>query len=138
MLRTITIQKRLLAAFGALALLLTITGLFGLQSLAKVRAQADFVETAVVAGLAGIGSLGTDINRNRALTLRLLLSLDITQEGDTFNSINNIRQDILDEEKPYEASIFDAHRRTSVCHRRLVIDCCGTVWRHIQRGAALA
>ena len=111
MLRTITIQKRLLVAFGALALLLAITGVFSLQSISKVRAQADFVETAVVAGLAGIGSLGTDINRNRALTLRLLLSLDITQEGDTFNSINNIRQDILDEEKPYEASIFDAQER---------------------------
>ena len=111
MLRTITIQKRLLVAFGALALLLAITGLVSLQSLSKVRAQADFVETAVVPGLSGIGAIGTGINRNRALTMRLLLSLDITQEGGTFNEINNLREEILRVEKPYEESIFDAQER---------------------------
>lgn len=111
MLRTITIQKRLLAAFGALALLLAITGVFSLQSISKVRAQADFVETAVVPGLSGIGAIGVGINRNRALTMRLLLSLDITQEGETFNAINKLREDILKVEKPYEASIFDAQER---------------------------
>src|SRR5690606_16957862 len=106
MLRTISIQKRLLAAFGALALLLTITGLFSLQSLSKVRAQADFVETAVVPGVSGIGGIGTGINLNRALTMRLLLSLDITQEGETFDTISRLREEILNLEKPYEASIF--------------------------------
>ena len=111
MLRTITIQKRLLAAFGALALLLAITGVFSLQSISKVRAQADFVETAVVPGLSGIGAIGTGINRNRALTMRLLLSLDITQECETFNAINKLREDILKVEKPYEASIFDSQER---------------------------
>ncbi|WP_445766235.1 methyl-accepting chemotaxis protein [Rheinheimera sp.] len=111
MLRTITIQKRLLVAFGALALLLAITGIFSLQSIAKVRAQADFVETAVVPGLSGIGAIGTGINRNRALTMRLLLSLDITQEDETFNAIHKLREDILKVEQPYEASIFDAQER---------------------------
>ncbi|MDP2716869.1 methyl-accepting chemotaxis protein [Rheinheimera sp.] len=111
MLRTITIQKRLLAAFGALALLLTITGLFSLQSISKVRAQADFVETAVVPGVSGIGAIGTGINRNRALTMRLLLSLDITQEGETFDTISRLREELLNLEKPYEASIFDPQER---------------------------
>ncbi|KUM52102.1 methyl-accepting chemotaxis protein [Rheinheimera sp. EpRS3] len=111
MLRTISIQKRLLVAFGALALLLTITGLFSLQSLSKVRAQADFVETAVVPGISGIGDIGTGINRNRALTMRLLLSLDITQEGETFDTIRRLREEILNLEKPYEASIFDSQER---------------------------
>jgi methyl-accepting chemotaxis protein len=111
MLRSISIQKRLLAAFGALALLLTITGVFSLQSISKVREQADFVETAVVPGVAGIGSLGTVINRNRALTLRLLLSIDITQEGETFDTIKALREEILSIEKPYEDSIFDAQER---------------------------
>jgi len=111
MLRSISIQKRLLAAFGALALLLAITGLFSLQSLSKVRDQADFIETAVVPGISGIGDIGTGINRNRALTMRLLLSLDITQEGETFETISKLREEILSLEKPYEASIFDAQER---------------------------
>ncbi len=111
MLRSITIQKRLLAAFGALALLLAATGIFSLQSISSVRAQADFVETTVVSGLSGIGSLGTNINRNRALTLRLLLAIDITQEGETFDTINTLREAILSTEKPYEATIFDPQER---------------------------
>lgn len=111
MLRSISIQKRLLAAFGALALLLAITGLFSLQSISKVRAQADFIETAVVPGISGIGDIATGINRNRALTMRLLLSLDITQEGETFETISKLREEILSLEKPYEASIFDAQER---------------------------
>lgn len=111
MLRSISIQKRLLAAFGVLALLLTITGVFSLQSISQVREQADFVETAVVPRVDGIGSLGTIINRNQALTLRLLLSLDITQEGETFATIKNLREEILSIEKPYEDSIFDSQER---------------------------
>ena len=106
MLRTITIQKRLLVAFGALALLLAITGLVSLQSLSKVRAQADFVETVVVSGLSGIGAIGTGINRNRALTMRLLLSLDITQEGGTFNEINDLREAFINKIKEIEQINF--------------------------------
>ncbi|WP_213995088.1 methyl-accepting chemotaxis protein [Arsukibacterium sp.] len=111
MLRSITIQKRLLVAFGALALLLALTGLFSLQSISSVREQANFVETTVVSGLSGIGSLGTNINRNRALTLRLLLSIDIKQETETFNTIKKIRDDIKSVEEPYEATIFDPQER---------------------------
>lgn len=111
MLRSITIQKRLLVAFGALALLLAITGVFSLQSLSQVRSQANFVETTVVSGISGIGSLGTAINRNRALTLRLLLAIDITQETETFNTINTLRDDILKVEQPYEDTIFDPQER---------------------------
>mgnify|MGYP006188855837 CR=1 FL=1 len=84
---------------------------FSIQSISKVRAQADFIETAVVPGISGIGDIGTGINRNRALTMRLLLSLDITQEGETFETIRKLREEILSLEKPYEASIFDAQER---------------------------
>ncbi|WP_372626012.1 methyl-accepting chemotaxis protein [Arsukibacterium sp.] len=107
MLRSISIQKRLLVAFGSLALLMAISGIFSLRSLSEVRAQANFVETTVVSGLSGIGTLGTDINRNRALTLRLMLAIDIREEEGTFESIQKLREEIVSTEKPYEETIFD-------------------------------
>lgn len=91
MLRTITIQKRLLAAFGTLALLLAITGIFSLQSLTKVRSQADIVETNILPSLVSLNHVDHNITLSRVYTLRLLLSSDIGQEDATIRRIQELR-----------------------------------------------
>uniref|UniRef100_A0A486XQ21 Methyl-accepting chemotaxis protein I (Serine chemoreceptor protein) n=1 Tax=Rheinheimera sp. BAL341 TaxID=1708203 RepID=A0A486XQ21_9GAMM len=111
MLRTITIQKRLLAAFGALALLLTITGLFGLQSLSKVRAQADIVETNLVPAISSLGRVESLSGSSRALSLRLLLAIDLTQESKTFERIEAINADVQKAVKDYSATIYIPEER---------------------------
>ena len=111
MLRTITIQKRLLAAFGMLALLLAITGLFSMQSLSKVRAQADIVESNLLPAISYLGQVESLTAETRAMTLRLLLAIDITQEGETFNRIDALNNEKNDVSKKYEATIVLAEER---------------------------
>ena len=112
MLRTITIQKRLLAAFGVLALLLAITGLFSLQSLSKVRSQADIVESNLLPAVTYLGQVESLSGSSRALTLRLLLAIDITQEGASFDRIARINNEVDKAKAAYVATIIMAEERT--------------------------
>lgn len=105
MLRTITIQKRLLAAFGALALMLIITGIVSVQSLSKVRAKADVVETNLLPSISRLGDVEALTAETRAMTLRLLLAIDITQEGATFERIKQLNAEKQKVSKEYESYI---------------------------------
>ncbi|GAB2926935.1 methyl-accepting chemotaxis protein [Rheinheimera gaetbuli] len=115
MLRTITIQKRLLAAFGVLALLLAITGLFSVQSLTKVRAQADIVETNLLPSINSLGRVRGLSAEARAMTLRLLLAIDLSQESATFQKIEEltkrkveaVNQNALYISLPEERTLFE-------------------------------
>lgn len=111
MLRTITIQKRLLIAFGAIALLLAVSGLFSVQSLSKVRAQADIVESNILPAISYLGQVEALAHRSRATTLRLLLSLDITQEGKTFEAIKRLNEEKEQVSKKYTETIYLAKER---------------------------
>jgi methyl-accepting chemotaxis protein len=111
MLRTITIQKRLLAAFGILALLLAITGIFSVQSLSKVRAQADIVESNLLPAVSYLGQVEALSGRSRALTLRLLLAIDITQEGETFQRIESINTAVQKAVQDYVATVYMPEER---------------------------
>lgn len=111
MLRTITIQKRLLAAFGALSLLLAISGIFSVQSLSKVRAQADIIESNLLPAVTYLGQVESLSGRSRALTLRLLLAIDITQEGQTFERIDSINAEVQKALQNYAGTIFMPEER---------------------------
>ena len=112
MLRSITIQKRLLAAFGALALLLAITGIFSVQSLSKVREQADLVESNLLPSISYLGQVESLTAETRAMTLRLLLAIDITQEGATFERIKQLNSEKSEISNKYEATVYMPEERT--------------------------
>lgn len=112
MLRSITIQKRLLAAFGALALLLAITGIFSVQSLSKVREQADLVESNLLPSISYLGQVESLTAETRAMTLRLLLAIDITQEGATFERIKQLNSEKAEISNKYEATVYMPEERT--------------------------
>lgn len=106
MLRKITIQKRLLAAFALLAFLLALTGFLSIQSISMVRANADRIETNILPSISYLGDVNTTLGRVRALTLRLLLAIDIRQEGATIEKINSLKQDVLAAEALYEKTVY--------------------------------
>ncbi|MDP5190464.1 methyl-accepting chemotaxis protein [Rheinheimera baltica] len=112
MLRLISIQKRLLLAFGALALLLAATGLFSLQSMSEIRQRADLIEGNLLPAISKLGDVNLSITRIRVLTLRLLLTLDITQEGPTIQQIDDLRKQLDSSAEVYADTILlDAERK---------------------------
>ena len=111
MLRNISIQKRLLTAFISLALLLAITGFVSLQSLSTVRAQADIVETKLLPAISYLGEIESLSGRSRALGLRLLLAIDITEEGQTFEKITAINIAVQKAVKDYATTISMVEER---------------------------
>lgn len=113
MLRLITIHKRLLLAFGALALLLAATGLYSLQSMSGIRQQADIVETKIVPAISNLGDVNLTMTRIRVLTLRLLLTLDITKEGDTIRQIDELKQQVDNSGAAFAESISNDTERNA-------------------------
>jgi len=112
MLRTISIQKRLLAAFGTLALLLAITGVFSLQSISEVRSEADMLETNLIPSINTLNDISVNINRSRVLTLRLLLSVDIKQETGTIQRIKDLTDTVEQAYSKYATLMtFDEERK---------------------------
>jgi methyl-accepting chemotaxis protein len=112
MFRTISIQKRLLAAFGALAFMLAALGLYNLNTMSQIRERANLVETNLLPSLMSLADLNLNVTRLRVLTLRLMLTTDITQESETLSQVDELREEVVRNEKAFAANIYlDEERR---------------------------
>lgn len=106
MFRTISIQKRLLAAFGALAFMLAALGFYNLNTMSQIRERANLVETNILPSLMSLADLNLNVTRLRALTLRLMLTTDITQEGETLREVDNLRSEVRRNEQAFAANMY--------------------------------
>lgn len=106
MLRTISIQKRLLTAFGALAFMLAALGLYNLNTMSQIRERANLVETNILPSLMSLADLNLNVTRLRVLTLRLMLTTDITQEGATLNEVEQLRTEVRRNEQAFAANMY--------------------------------
>ena len=106
MFRTISIQKRLLAAFGALAFMLAALGLYNLNTMSQIRERANLVETNILPSLMSLADLNLNVTRLRALTLRLMLTTDITQEGETLREVDNLRSEVRRNEQAFASNMY--------------------------------
>lgn len=112
MFRSVSIQKRLLAAFGALAFMLAALGLYNLNTMSQIRERANLLETNILPALMAVGELNNTVTRLRVQTLRLMLTTDINNEGETLRLVDELRQSVLATEKRYESLInSDEERR---------------------------
>lgn len=112
MFRTTSIKNRLLAAFGALALMLAALGLYSLSAMSEIRERADLVETNLLPSLMSLGDLNLNVTRVRVLTLRLMLTTDIERETATLKRLDELRAELVKNEKTFEANILsDAERK---------------------------
>ena len=106
MFRTISIQKRLLTAFGALAFMLAALGFYNLNTMSQIRERANLVETNILPSLMSLADLNLNVTRLRALTLRLMLTTDITQEGETLREVDNLRSEVRRNEQAFAANMY--------------------------------
>ncbi|MFN3710481.1 MAG: methyl-accepting chemotaxis protein [Alishewanella aestuarii] len=106
MFRTISIQKRLLAAFGALAFMLAALGLYNLNTMSQIRERANLVETNILPSLMSLADLNLNVSRLRVLTLRLMLTTDITQEGATLSEVEQLRTEVRRNEQVFAANMY--------------------------------
>ena len=112
MFRTISIQKRLLAAFGALAFMLAALGLYNLNTMSQIRERANLVETNILPSLMSLADLNLNVTRLRALTLRLMLTTDITQEGEALREVDALRGEVERNKQAFEAAMYlESERR---------------------------
>jgi methyl-accepting chemotaxis protein len=111
MFRSISIQKRLIAAFGLLAFMLAGLGLYNLNTMSQIRERANQVETNIIPALMSLADLNLNVTRLRVLTLRLMLTTDITQEGDTLRQIDELRADVNKNEAAFAETIFIEEER---------------------------
>ncbi|MFN3900044.1 MAG: methyl-accepting chemotaxis protein [Alishewanella aestuarii] len=115
MFRTISIQKRLLAAFGALAFMLAALGLYNLNTMSQIRERANLVETNILPSLMSLADLNLNVTRLRVLTLRLMLTTDITQEGATLSEVEQLRTEVRRNEQAFAGSMYlDEEKRVYV------------------------
>lgn len=105
MFRSVSIQKRLLAAFGLLAFMLAGLGLYNLNTMSQIRERASIIETNTIPSILALGRLDTYVNLLRVQTLRLMLTTDINNEGPTLRLVEELRESALATEKRYAALI---------------------------------
>lgn len=112
MFRSVSIQKRLLAAFGALAFMLAALGLYNLNTMSNIRERANALETNILPSLMAVAELNNTVTRLRVQTLRLMLTTDINNETDTLRLVDELRQSVLATEQRYQGLInMDEERR---------------------------
>jgi methyl-accepting chemotaxis protein len=106
MLRNLTIQKRLLAAFTIISLLLIGLGSFALLTLKDIRSNAELVESNLLPSIQAIGDMNLNMMRVRVLTLRLTLSKDVNQETEMFNRLQTVRDTLYSAQNEYKKLMF--------------------------------
>lgn len=111
MFRSVSIQKRLLAAFGALAFMLAALGLYNLNTMSNIRERANALETNTLPSLMAVAELNNNVTRLRVQTLRLMLTTDINNETETLRVVEELRQSAATTEKRYEALITSDEER---------------------------
>ncbi|MCC5450657.1 methyl-accepting chemotaxis protein [Rheinheimera sp. UJ51] len=111
MFRSLSIQKRLLSAFGALVLMLAGLGVYNLNTMSDIRARASQVETNILPSLMNLADLNLNVTRLRVFTLRLMLTTDIRREGETLQLVENVRAEVMKNVSAYESAITLAEER---------------------------
>ncbi|WP_423185198.1 methyl-accepting chemotaxis protein [Alishewanella sp. d11] len=112
MFRSVSIQKRLLAAFGLLAFMLAGLGLYNLNTMSQIRERADVLETNTLPSIMALAELNNTVSLLRMQTLRLMLTTDINNEGPTLRLVEELRQKTIATEKRYAGLInADEERR---------------------------
>ncbi|MDP5206076.1 methyl-accepting chemotaxis protein, partial [Alishewanella sp. SMS9] len=86
-------------------------GAYNLNTMSDIRDRASQVETNILPSLMNLADLNLNVTRLRVLTLRLMLTTDIRQEGETLQLVENVRAEVKKNVSAYESVITLAEER---------------------------
>ncbi len=110
--RQFKISSRLIAAFAALALLLTFQGIMSLSAMSKMRDTSKELETNIIPSISTLAELNLNVMRARVFTFRILLEDTEAHRTENAQILRKVRQDIEAAQKQYEPLISMAQERT--------------------------
>ncbi|WP_019677664.1 methyl-accepting chemotaxis protein [Arsukibacterium perlucidum] len=111
MLRTITIQKRLLAAFSSLALLLLISGLLSLNSMTNIRERAELAEIDLIPSLVNLADMNLYLSRIRIRMLDIMLYQEPERFAEHSGKLDEFKQLLSKAQTDFEKKIHSERER---------------------------
>ena len=111
MLRTITIQKRLLAAFSSLALLLLMSGLLSLNSMTNIRDRAEIAEVDLIPSLVNLADMNLYLSRIRIRMLDIVLYREQERFAEHSGKLDEFKQLLSKAQADFERKIHSERER---------------------------
>ncbi|GGH89116.1 methyl-accepting chemotaxis protein [Pseudomonas fluvialis] len=114
--RDVRVATRAGVGFALLALLVLLVGSFSLMQMGKLHSQGEYINQTVMPSLASINTISTDILRVRALTLRLMIQRDPSQQQQAIRTLDELKGHLHDSERKYE-SLLEADNERAMFQR---------------------
>ena len=109
--RNINIGPRLTLGFGALALILLLQGLFGLNNMANMQEKADEVKSIWVPALSAVGELNLALMRYRVNAVRAVIDVDPAGIAQAESNLRARAQDVEVAQANFEKLITEPEER---------------------------
>ncbi|WP_049631063.1 methyl-accepting chemotaxis protein [Cellvibrio sp. pealriver] len=109
--RNINIGSRLTLGFGALALILLLQGLFGLNNMANMQEKADEVKSIWVPALSAVGELNLALMRYRVNAVRAVIDVDPAGIAQAESNLRARAQDVEVAQANFEKLITEPEER---------------------------
>ena len=115
-LRNVRVATRTAVGFALLALLVLLVGSFSLGQMRNLHSQGEYINTITLPSLQTINNISTDILRIRALTLRLMIQRDASQQQQAIRTLDELKGHLHDSERKYE-SLLEADNERAMFQR---------------------
>ena len=109
--RNINIGPRLTLGFGALALILLLQGLFGLNNMVNMQEKADEVKSIWVPALSAVGELNLALMRYRVNAVRAVIDVDPAGIAQAESNLRARAQDVEVAQANFEKLITEPEER---------------------------
>ena len=112
-LRNLSIAPRASLGFGLVALLVLLLGAFSLFQMLEMRKQSEAIDNNWLPSVVTLGKVSQDIQRLRAITLRLMLNRDPADVQTNLRLADEVRNELLQAESVFRELISSPEERAA-------------------------
>lgn len=112
LIRSVSVATRAGSGFAFLTLLLLVVGSFSLLQMRTLNQQTEYLNSTTLPSLQTLGTISSNMLKIRAMTLRLMLQRESTQQHQTLRSLDNLKNELQKGEARYQNLLeSDAERQ---------------------------